>query len=556
MRKYLPFLLVFCVSVVLASDCSTVLVGVKDVGDGFEGVLANLTVYVRPGSGNVWVDTMPLSKIETQVSARLAREVACELLGLNCSGSDFYYVIRSDYAMVGGPSAGAAMTVCTLAALLNKSVYPDVAITGTINPDGSVGSVGSVLDKAGVLKGYRLFLVPQDSFINDSGLGLSIVGVSDVLEAFKHFTGYEIVYGNVSVEDVVNVDYFNAMKMMDEELLVIARMELSGNDSRVLLNDSESYYRNGSYYSSASYSVRSLIYSFYDKRKSYANDTLYVEGLINNISGRINSSKREFLSNVKIDHLYDLESLAITMERFREAESLLDEARGFLFTGLGDALFSACFAEARLVTAGTWSLLLDYFSDSKIVDFDLDSVRPLVIMRLESARNSIAYSQTVIDPALLINAESHLSEALSAYYDGDLFYALFEALKARTEANLMMELRGVENVSLRIDFKRESAIRAIENVMQRGYLPLSSLSFLEYSDTFRNDPVQEIVFLAYSKEFASLSSSLNDYAEYSDEYSVVKYSLQGSGDYDFLTKVLLVILGFVLGLVAVTGWVR
>jgi len=548
MRKYLLLVSLFLFNVALASQCSTTLVGVMESGDGFEGVLANLTVSVAPGSGNVWVDTMPLTKIETQVSARLAREVACELLNIDCSKLDFFYVMRSDHVMVGGPSAGAPMTVCTMAVLLNKSLDPGVVTTGTINPDGSVGPVGGVIDKARTLSGYDKFLIPEGSFVEDDGVSLELIEVLDVFEAFYHHTGYEIVFENISSEELVSDDFNSVMKLMDESLIDLASDLLNGTDAGELLNLSRGYYDNASYYSSASYSVRSLIYSNFNSYSYLLDNETAVDELINQTELSINNFSDLFFDSFVIDHLYDLEAFAVTVDRIREAEELISQAREA--ETVNDSLFYWSFAETRLVTAQQWSTLLDYFSDEVIIDFDVNSIRPFVIERLEFARNAIAYAQTITG-IFNLNAQDHLDNALNAYDNDELVYALFESLKARAEANLMMELRGFENLSSRIDFKREAAIKAISNSMRRGYLPFLSLSFLEYSESFEaEDPYQALLFLTYAKEFSTIGSAINEYVQYSpDDYS---FSFTLRPDFnDPINQLLLVVLGFILGLILV-----
>ena len=50
---------------------------------------------------------------------------------------------------VDGPSAGALFTVAVIAALRGDAVRPDATLTGTINPDGSIGPVDGVVQKFG-----------------------------------------------------------------------------------------------------------------------------------------------------------------------------------------------------------------------------------------------------------------------------------------------------------------------------------------------------------------------------------------------------------------------
>ncbi|WP_455363440.1 S16 family serine protease, partial [[Eubacterium] cellulosolvens] len=65
--------------------------------------------------------------------------------------------------VVDGQSAGAAITIAILAALMNQTVKQGVYMTGTINSDGSIGAVGGIAAKAlaAAEKGSERFLVPE-----------------------------------------------------------------------------------------------------------------------------------------------------------------------------------------------------------------------------------------------------------------------------------------------------------------------------------------------------------------------------------------------------------
>ena len=49
--------------------------------------------------------------------------------------------------LIGGPSAGAAIAVATVAAIEGKNVSKDAVITGTIEEGGYIGEVGAVFEK-------------------------------------------------------------------------------------------------------------------------------------------------------------------------------------------------------------------------------------------------------------------------------------------------------------------------------------------------------------------------------------------------------------------------
>ncbi|OOM11033.1 Lon family ATP-dependent protease [Clostridium saccharobutylicum] len=66
---------------------------------------------------------------------------------------------------IDGPSAGAAITICIMSALLNKPIRQDIAITGEISLQGKVKPVGGIFEKiygAGRM-GIKFVLVPKDN---------------------------------------------------------------------------------------------------------------------------------------------------------------------------------------------------------------------------------------------------------------------------------------------------------------------------------------------------------------------------------------------------------
>ncbi len=127
------------------------------------GVYAKLRVEVRcPGSGHVYLETWPLTEIDTQASARVAAMVAAMVAGIPFSSCDYLASIVSNSSIVGGPSASLAMAVAFAAALMDLPLDRRVVMTGMIMPDGSVGPVGGLLYKlrAAAEVGARVFLVP------------------------------------------------------------------------------------------------------------------------------------------------------------------------------------------------------------------------------------------------------------------------------------------------------------------------------------------------------------------------------------------------------------
>ncbi len=142
------------------------------------------------GSGEQW-----------QAAGWNAAAVATLLNGAPLSG------VRVDYDIKGridGPSAGALMTVGLLSLMRRDKIKPGITMTGTINPDGTIGPVGGIPYKVdGAKQAHaKTMLIPlgQRNSADDSGKlvdsvdigdqkGVHVKEVGDIYAAYKAFTG-------------------------------------------------------------------------------------------------------------------------------------------------------------------------------------------------------------------------------------------------------------------------------------------------------------------------------------------------------------------------------
>lgn len=148
---------------VFFGDALTASIKIPAIDARGRGVATDLLVQVKPGTGRVLVNINNLLFwVDTQYSIRTAIHVAENITGMNASKYDFIYNIDANASIIGGGSAGASLTIATIAALEGKKPNPDVMITGTINSDGSIGPIGGVLEKAKAAEseGAKIFLVP------------------------------------------------------------------------------------------------------------------------------------------------------------------------------------------------------------------------------------------------------------------------------------------------------------------------------------------------------------------------------------------------------------
>ncbi len=145
------------------SNVSYASVMVPAVDQNGRGVATILDVQAVRGYGRTLtnIDKL-LFWTDTQNSIRTARFVAENITGVNLSNYDLIYTIKANATVIEGASAGAALTVATVAVLEEKEINTTVMMTGTINHDGTVGPVSEILAKAMAAKavGANLFIVP------------------------------------------------------------------------------------------------------------------------------------------------------------------------------------------------------------------------------------------------------------------------------------------------------------------------------------------------------------------------------------------------------------
>ena len=178
------------------------------------GLTANLITEIRPGTGLVLVNINDvLADINTQYSARVAAAVASNLTKIDLSNLDVIYNLKTKASIIGGQSAGTIMAVSTVAALQNKTLKNGVIATGSVNPNGEVGSAAGLIAKAQAAKNanFTTFIVPE-------GLGSTPASFKRTKECIMRngqqycsvmYVGEQISIGKdigIAVEEVATVE--------------------------------------------------------------------------------------------------------------------------------------------------------------------------------------------------------------------------------------------------------------------------------------------------------------------------------------------------------------
>ncbi|MBL8751244.1 MAG: FHA domain-containing protein [Planctomycetes bacterium] len=155
-----------------------------------EGASVGVLEEFAGGAGNQW-----------RTATWLAAFSASQLTGRNLTDNEF--LVRTG-GHIDGPSAGMLMTATMIAVLRGKTPRPDTTMTGTINPDGSAGPVGGIVQKMdGASKdGIKRFGFPMgarnhqdmrtgrsvDLFDAGKEFGLEVREIHDVFEAYEFLT--------------------------------------------------------------------------------------------------------------------------------------------------------------------------------------------------------------------------------------------------------------------------------------------------------------------------------------------------------------------------------
>ena len=528
------------------------------------------------GSGRVFVDTIPLTQIDMQGSARLAVKVASKIVevdNISANEYDFFFVVRTNAPIIGGPSAGAIMTVATVALLENWDISNTTVMTGMINPDGSIGPIGGIQQKIDAANsvGATRFLIPKGQgtytetvtetvvenrrsktyshpvtkSIADYAMknyGIEAIEVEDIREVIANFTGH--IFPTVESDKKISTeDYIGSMMPLAATLLnesknlykkANAAFDNSSipnkwpdyyrNDVTDFLNDgkdryeeSQRWYDEGVYYSSTSKSFQSLIDSRF---VTYAceyfgseNKDDYLTVLLDQATS-LHKNKSKEAKNAEINGMITLQCVGAAQKRVSEASYYLSDARENYEDGdYMTMLYRISFATERSNSVGWWLGIADGFNDTG--SFDIISLKKLVSEYMEDTHQSITYSTVILQEAgktssYISSAEELLKSAENSLENDYPAAALFETLEALVKANIAIEnIDG--DAEAKIDRARDSSSNSIAKSRNLGIEPVLAVSYYEYAESLVNESLYDsgLVYYKYGNIIAGAVSFTN-----------------------------------------------
>ena len=562
---------------------------VSSVGGVTKGVLTKIEITVVEGRGDVYVSTSSLTELDMQATARVAAQVACELLGLNMSNYDFLIKVESESIIVGGPSAGAIMTIGMISALTGWKIRENVLMTGTINPDGSVGPVGGIPEKieAAAEQGVETFLVPLGQTVvvkyevvkKRAGpfiftemrpvkvdliryarekWGVNVIEVADIREAASIFFNrtFEIrvikepkyreltreIFSEVAIQLIDK-----ASSMEDDVRAGIENSDLSPDAKNQLLSfldekatknlDNAKRVSDSMPYVAASLAFRALVaLQYVDNILSYREKGL---GSITSRVIEVLEKASESIDTAVVDSSMDVEFVMAAEYRLEKAKEKFIKANKT--ADIYEKMYLLAYSEQQAYASMTWLSLTEKFSEGK--ELQLDYVREIASDYLLAARNSWSYAYTLMSETGIFleevdRAEKAFTKAKNAFDDGDYLLACTYAIEALVDSELALNkihLRAVQEdiTEVFVEKAREKAVYSL-SIAQNFTTPILASSYMELAD-YEEDYEIKLRLYKLSSYYSKLALQLAQIKAFKNP-SITKEKEEGKKEIEIVEK--------------------
>lgn len=530
----------------VAADSVTVVApAVQKTPQGFQGVLSYITVVTQEGNGHIYIDTWPLAEVDIQGSARLAVQVACEVVNQDWKTYDFFITVRSDSPIIGGPSAGGAITVAVIAALQGWEIRSDVVMSGTINPDETVGPVGGLYAKAQAASEVAdLFLVPEGQItitveeteevqqgpftyvtttqkevdLKEEGrtMGLQVKEVYDIRDAVYYFTGKRIEPPQIDAEPIrtdfmkpysqekleqIKKEYESAQSEIDSYTGAYKKdLEILLESAHQEIESAQESYDHRNYYTSMSASFVAGLYITYAVNLFSYFEGQPVEDIFEGLDSYLVHLSNE-IQNERPYGMTTLQCIAAAQKRIIEARDYLQEVEdGSDF----DYIEYGSYAQRRAESAEFWlNLSRDYQEGDEITESMLKNAASSMV---NTAELSLVYASSILPQSnLLEEATATLETAENAFIEKAYAASLFSAVESKVyaEVSLISYSSDRSVITERVDRARERASSCIEESRKRGIEPVLAVSYYELAES-RTSSIQSLIYLGYAEEIASI----------------------------------------------------
>lgn len=611
----ISFVMLFIFSVIpvcLAQNEHIKLLAVSQDGFVETGEIVDLYLEVYPGSGRVFIDSYPLTKMDTQVSTRFANRFACDYTNIDCSKIDFIYTIRSNSPIIGGPSASAAIAALTIAKLTHSDIDESTALTGTLNSGGIIGVVGGVDKKVIAAKngGIKKVLIPNgvtkddepslvvpiydintsdintnetNRFLNSSNesdkyayqniKNISILNISDVEEKATNWTsfakeqGIEIVEV-ITMEDVlkefgiknkvksnssseIDTYYIKTMKSLAKELCDSAKETSLKFD---LTNETKEAF---------DLRDRGLLFYSYDKYYSGASQCfasasrfrfheLKQKNITEEEYNKTIEKLKKDISEYVIPYyttIMDLQAYSVVKERLIDAENSIEESEKE-YEKSKNLSDSVLESLAYAIERFNTANAWSTFITHHGTKFNLDeeSLKSACLEKLQEAQEINQYVDLYVPQGLFNTAKESLDIAYNEYNSNDFELCIFSASKSKAENNMILTLLAVEKNNLKEIIDAKLEVTKERMNSNKNSFPIVGYSYYEYAEAL-NEINDSDSALLYS-EYALELSAMNLY--FSGEISRDAYTFDKNdakkSNAASIDTIYVFLLGFALGI--------
>jgi len=497
------------------------LLAVHQEGDVEIGATADLHLVIKAGSGGVYLNTFPVTKIDTQISTRFAKDIACEYTKIDCSQYDFFYTITADSSIIGGPSAGAATTALTVFLLKGMKYNDKVMVTGTINSGGIIGPVGGLsakLTAASQVAGAKKVLIPNseshykqnnktiDLIAFGKNLSVEVTPVATIDDVVYEFTGKRLQEKTDRLS--IDASYVATMRDLAVQLcnrseslrkktlgsldeLTKTRQESAKNLSlraRTAL-EQEYYYAAASYCFGADVKYQQIIQAA--NKKNYIATTISTEKQIANM--------RNALRTKQLKTITDLQAYMVVSERLKDAYDQLENSKTS-----NQSTDILAYAMERYYSAIAWAQFFD--KPGQEYELNPEVLKESCVNKIAEAEESYQYV-TLFFPNLLQATNQDIKEAYQYLHNKEYALCLHDASIAKANSDSVMSVIGAEDeqIDTIIDEKLSIGQQVIAEQSAQHSFPILGYSYWEYAKSLKQyDRYSTLLYSEYGLELSNL----------------------------------------------------
>jgi uncharacterized protein len=522
-----------------------------------QGSVADLYLTIQDGRGGIYIETAPLTKLDTQLSTRFAQQIGCNFIDQDCLDTDFFYTIRSDAAIIGGPSAGAGIAAMTIAMLDDREINESVSITGTINVGGLIGPVSGIIGKIDAAEeaGITKVLIPKgtryeekressynklllnasapylitnnetnitevDAFAYGEFIGIEVKEIATLQEAAYEITGHwyekdesiteppdwyrETMKGIAQnlcernrdlTTEIKEIDFTNTNATVKEQIIQETM------NSTIRAENATAY---DQHYVAASTCFGSNIRLQYQlleetEEKEEMNTTIIA------LNQTLEELRQE-IDGKELKTITDLQTYLVVNQRLKEAEETLNTIRiKVRMNNSEDTSYEVAYATERLFSASAWAHFFN--NNGKELKLDQKALK-------ESCNRKLAETQERYQYVRLNTLEgldkisTDISLAYLASDEENYFVCLDMASRAKANLDIIMSLIGVqqeEELTELVEDRLQIARQVLNKQKEDGYFPMLGYSYYEYAEFLKEkQPYSALIYSHYALEFSNI----------------------------------------------------